>query len=212
MKPTLYQQHPDLFRLASWAAMAILGIAALVIIIWYGTRTTTKDTYYDKISDQTYSTEKTGASTSGISITSGNLLEEMDSTKLLQINAIIERYTEVMYPNITGYSVKSNSVEQKDDIFTYQIISNTDQRFTVKASNNSEGYIQFTLSDENNEILNYDSRLIRTSSIHISRLAKDYLPKTIIKDDLVFSITQNRDESYQININSCGDQQIKDRA
>ena len=192
--------------------MIILGIAAVAILFWLGTRPEPSYSYYDNVSGIMLTTEKTGGLAEGIAVIGGELVKNFDDVLRANTNNIIAAYVNIMYPEVERLSVNKDKIGQSENTFTYELVANTGQRFYVEATDNKDRRVLFRLSDENNEILNYDSNAVRTVSRDISTLGKTYLPKTIKTNGITFTIKQNRDSSYEIDVNSCGDQEIKDKA
>lgn len=208
----IYQENQELFRILTWGALIFLGIAATIYLIWLGLRPDPTTLYYDKITELELDSLNTGAIKDTVTFVGLETVNEADTETITQASYIIQKYVVLMYPSVTKLSVERKSIKQDGDKSEFKLVSDTGESFVVNLTKQNNGRIVFDLSDKNNQILHYDSGEVRKSYQHPLTLGARYLPKTIRNDEIEFSITQNKDESYQINVNSCGDQEIKTKA
>lgn len=134
-----------------------------------------------------------------------------DSAYRKLYTAIVQYFGSV-YGDIS-LSLDKTSLVVKESLYEFDLISSEKQKFHCVV-NNEEKDIKVKISQNGDELYSYDSSLFVSPKRSPLSLDKRYLPHygTTEKSKIDYTFNKRVDERYEISINSCKKQSIKDEA
>lgn len=213
-KQTLYERNPDLFRILGYGVMgfAVIGVIILLFVSINST-VSANVTYHDDIADVDVNPSNLGGIANGITFINGNNMgnEVINDNVYADSLNVFRSYLTIVQPTVKKFSYKSGSSKYENETYTYTVVTDTGKDYYLSVKDYKNGKFYLEVADKNNTVFKYDSMdLIKQRND--PRTLPKYLPKVFSNEKPAFSLTQNRDGSYQININSCGDDAKKKHA
>lgn len=211
---SFYERHVDLFNILSYFGIGLLIVGALVVLYMAASSVAAPTTYYDEVSEIEIDSANTGSATED-TLTIVGIEHIGDAGINANINAksilLLRQFVTIAYPDAESMSVSKKSIKSEGNKYSYEIVTSTKIKLKVLVTDLQNGNFELKVSDSRNEILNYVSTNYNSGAKNPLTLGKS-LPKTFNDHEPAFSVTQDREGNYQINVNSCGDADIKNSA
>ena len=136
-----------------------------------------------------------------------------DNSKM-QINSynktesIIKKFITFSYPNINTVSYKKNSIKEQNQVYEFEIVSDTKQTFLISVKELPNDQISIDFYNHKTKIFTYDESTFKKIYTNPTKLSQ-FLPKTFrTTNNLQYTINENLNGQYEISVESCGDQKI----
>lgn len=220
----MYDSNPKRERLSTKDKLLVAGfsvfclIALLFAFINFTSTTPEKSAYEitDPVSGITYSTlAGKYMPDNDLSIIGLELLSRTGIQPQVLSEAITTFISYINYTNIqcNKISIYKDKVSYEDKTLRFSVKPNSGPDYNIEIKNLDDKNFQMKIGTNKGELLSYDSSRFKTLAKDPVSLFKNHLPHSgQTASGKSYGFTMNGNGDYEITVNSCGDQTIKDEA
>ena len=212
-KKNIFQENQEMVKIIGFALIGLFLIIIIIILLIFMNQPSNNADDSDPFSDQTINTTD-----SGVIIVGVNQISEKAANKEAVLDAVevMKTFFDNSFPNLKTVTVIEDTIKpENDNYLSFSMVSNINQEFQVVIEGVSAYDYHLTIKRQDSTLLDYNSPKTQKVGKNIDDIA-NYLPYfTSINDDLPVTFLQYRESGqliYEISVNSCGDEEIKDKA